>query len=67
MFKPKTLNAIDCIKDKKKLPEIDPIYDYLERTETSNADKNLIKHFLNELVTEKVLINKKAVLVHLFR
>ena len=37
-------------KKKKKLPDIDSIYDYLSRTETSNIDKVSIDLTLNELV-----------------
>ena len=39
LFKPKSLYAIDRIKEKKKRPDIDSIYDYLSRTEASNIDK----------------------------
>ena len=39
LFKPKILCAIDWIKEKKKRPNIDSIYDYLSRTEASNIDK----------------------------
>ena len=50
LFKPKILCAIDCIKEKKKRPDIDSIYDYLSRTEASNIDKVSIKLILNELL-----------------
>ena len=38
-FKPKILCAIDRIKEKKKRPDIESIYDNLFRTEASNVDK----------------------------
>ena len=44
LFKPKKLNAIEIIKDKKKKrADIDTVHDYITRTEASNADKTLIK------------------------
>ena len=46
-FQPKILRAIDRIKEKKKRPDIDSIYDYLPRTEASNIDKISIWLILN--------------------
>ena len=60
LFKPRILCAIDLIKEKKKRPDIDSIYDYLSRTEASNIDKVSIELILNELVKENVLVNKKT-------
>ena len=60
LFKPKILCAIDRIKEKKKRPDIDSIYDYLSRTEASNIDKISIELILNELVKENVVVNKKT-------
>ena len=56
LFKPKILCAIDRIKEKKKRPDIDSIYDYLSMTEASNIDKVSIELILNELVKENVLV-----------
>ena len=39
LFKPKILCAIDSVKEKKKHPDIDFVYDYLSRNEASNIDK----------------------------
>ena len=50
LFKPKTLNAIDQIKQKKKRPDLNTIYEYLSKTEASNADKQLIETIL-DLIT----------------
>ena len=67
LFKPKILCAIDRIKEKKKRPDIDSIYDYLSRTEASNIDKISIELILNELVKENVVVNKKTSLGDSFR
>ena len=50
LFKPKVLNAIDQIKQKKKRPDLNTIYEYLSKTEASNADKQLIETIL-DLIT----------------
>ena len=43
LFKPKILNAIDQIKQKKKRPDLNTICEYLSKTEASNTDKQLIE------------------------
>ena len=61
LFKPKILNAIEIIRDKKKKrPDIDTIHDYVMRTEASNANKALIENVVKELIKQNILINKKA-------
>ena len=60
LFKPKILNAIEIIKDKKKkCADINAIHDYITRTEASNSDKTLIENVVRELIRQKILINKK--------
>ena len=49
LFKPKILNAIDQIKQKKKRPDLNTIYEYLSKTEASNTDKQLIETILANL------------------
>ena len=50
LFKPKILNAIEIIRDKKeKHPNIDTIHKYIMKTEASNADKTLIENLVKEL------------------
>ena len=59
-FKPKILNAIEIIRDKKKKrPDIDTIHDYIMRTETLNADKTLIENLVRA-IKQNILINKKT-------
>ena len=61
LFKPKILNAIETIKDKKKKhADIDTTHDYIRRTEASNADKTLIENVVRELIRQNILINKKT-------
>ena len=60
LFKPKILYAIDRIKEKKKRPDIDSIYDYLSRMEASNIDKISIELILNKLVKVNIVVKKKT-------
>ena len=61
LFKPKILNAIEIIRDKKKKhPNIDTIHDYIMKTEVSNADKTLIENLVKELIKQNLMINKKT-------
>ena len=54
LVKPKILSAIDQIKEKKKRPDIDSIYDYLSRMEGYDIDKVSVELILNELVKGNV-------------
>ena len=61
LFKPKILNAIEIIRDKKKKrPNIDTIHDHIMKTEASNADKTLIEILVKELIKQNILIIKKT-------
>ena len=42
-------DAIDQIKQKKKRPDLNTIYEYLSKTEASNTDKQLIETILANL------------------
>ena len=59
LFKPKILNAIDQIKQKKKRPDLNTIYEYLSKTEASNTDKQLIETILGNLVETNIIVNRK--------
>ena len=67
LFKPNILCAVDRIKEKKKRPDIESVYDYLSRTEASNIQKISIELILNELVKENVVVNKKTSIRDSFR
>ena len=60
LFKPKILNAIDQIKQKKKRPDLNTIYEYLSKTEASNADKQLIETILGNLIEATIIVNRKT-------
>ena len=41
LFKPKRLNAIDQIKQKKKKPDLNTIYEYLSKTGASDTKQTV--------------------------
>ena len=60
LFKSKILNAIDQIKQKKKRPDLNIIYEYLSKTEASNTDKLLTETILANLVETNIIVNRKT-------
>ena len=42
LFKPKILQAIEYIREKRKRPDTNAIYEHLKKTEASNIDKETI-------------------------
>ena len=60
LFKPKILNAVDQIKQKKKRPDLNTIYEYLSKIEASNTDKQLIETILANLVETNIIVNRKT-------
>ena len=58
--KSKILAAIDEIRQKKRCPDIDAIYEHIMKSEASNADKNLIETIIVELTKQNVIITKKT-------
>ena len=61
ILKPKILQAIDHIHQKKKCPDTDSIYDFITRTCASNVNKELVELVIEELITQDVIFNKKTV------
>ena len=59
-LKPKILNAIKFIRDRKKRADLEAIFDHLTKMKVSNADKKLVENLLSEHVNCKLIINKKS-------
>ena len=53
-------DAIDQIKQKKKRPDLNTIYEYLSKIEASNTDKQLIETILASLVETNIIVNRKT-------
>ena len=67
LFKPKILQAIECILEKRKRPDTNAIYEHLKKTGASNIDKETIGNIISELINQKMLENKKSTYGDAFR
>ena len=54
------LESIDKLRGKKKRPDIDSIFNFLSKTEATNIDKDTPTDSISQLITQKVLVNKKT-------
>ena len=54
------LDSIDKLRGKKKRPDIDSIFDFLSKTVATNIDKDTLTDSIPQLITQKVLVNKKS-------
>ena len=55
-----TLDSIDKLRERKKRPDIDSIFDFLYKTVAANVDKYTLTDSIPQLITQKVLVNKKT-------
>ena len=67
LFKPKILQAIEYIREKRKRPDTNAIYEHLKKTEASNIDKETIGNIISEFINQKILENKKSTYGNSFR
>ena len=67
LFKAKILQAIEYIREKRKRPDTNAIYEHLKKTEASNIDKETIGNIISELINQKILENKKSTYGDSFR
>ena len=54
------LKSIDKLRGKKKCPDLDSIFDFLSKTVATNIDKDTLTDSISQLITQKVLVNKKT-------
>ena len=54
------LDSIDKLWGKKKRPDTDSIFDFLSKTVATNIDKDTLIDSISQLITQKVLVNKKT-------
>ena len=59
-FETKVLQAIDYIREKRKRPDKNAIYEHLKNPEASNIDKETIGNIISESINQKILENKKS-------
>ena len=55
-----TLDSIGKLREKKKRPDIDPLFDFLSKTVATSIDKDTLTHSISQLITLKLLVNKKT-------
>ena len=60
LCKPKILDAIDQIKQEKKRPDLNTIYEYLSKIQASNTDNQLVETILGNLVETNIIVNRKT-------
>ena len=61
------MQAFDYIREKRKHPDTNTIYEYLKKTEASNIDKETLGNIISELMNQKILGNKKLAYGDSFR
>ena len=54
------LDSVGRLQGKKKRPDIDSIFDFLSKTVATNIDKDALADSISQLITLKVLVNKKT-------
>ena len=67
LFKAKILQAIKYIREKRKRPDTNAIYEHLKKTEASKIDKETIGNIISELINQKILEKKKLTYGDSFR
>ena len=60
IFKPIVLSAIDILREKKKRPDVDSIYNHIIKTQASNVDKSLIESVVTNPMKDNLIVNKKT-------
>ena len=54
------LDSIYKLREKKKRPDIDSIFDFLSKTVATNIDEDTLTNSISQLITQKILVNKKT-------
>ena len=60
------LDSIDKLRGKKKCTGIDSIFDFLSKTVATNINKDTLVDSISQLITLKLLVNKKTPNGHYF-
>ena len=59
-YEDKIFSAIKYIRDRKQWPDVDAIFKYIAKNETSNISKDFIEDSMTKLLQEGKAINKKT-------
>ena len=60
LFKPHVLSAIVYIREKKKRPDVDNIFNLITKSLVTNIDRDFAKSILIELINQEIISNKKT-------
>ena len=60
LFKPHVLSAIENIREKKKCPDVDSIFNHVTKGSAANIERDLVESILIELINQKIIPNKKT-------
>ena len=63
ILKPKILDAIDQIRQRKKCPDTDSVYDFIAWTCATNINKELIEVVIEELIAKMTYLTKNLLKV----
>ena len=67
IFKPKILDAIDIIRNRKKRADASSIYEQISKSEASNIDRIPIDKIIDGMLEKNIIINKKSAYGDSFR
>ena len=59
-YKTHVLSAKDNIREKKKRPDVDSIFNHIAKSSATNIDRDVVESVLGELINQKIISNKKT-------
>ena len=59
-YKIHVLYAKDNIREKKKRPDVDSIFNHIATSSATNIDRDVVESVLGELINQKIISNKKT-------
>ena len=60
LLKPHVLSAKDNIREKKKRPDVDSIFNHIAKSSATNIESDVVESVLGELINQKIISNKKT-------
>ena len=60
LLKPHVLSAEDNIREKKKRPDVDSIFNHIAKSSATNIESDVVESVLGELINQKIISNKKT-------
>ena len=60
LFKPHVPSAIDNIREKKKRPNVESIFNHIAKSSATSTNRDVVESILIELINQKITSNKKT-------